>query len=131
MNNDIFFAQESPYHPGMYVIGINGDNFYMESTKGSFNVICARLLGLHYANYCRFCRDVLGATIIGKSSRYPTVYFPKGENLSVLIRLLNARANLIRFNRTHPDYDQHSQIVAEYNEKLREARKNVRRQQNS
>lgn len=125
MDNDVFFAEETPYYPGKYVIKVNGDKFYMDSTTGSFNVICARLMGLHYADYCRFCRDVLGATIVGKNSRYPAVYFPKGENLSVLVRLLNTRANFVRFNREHPDFDEHAQVVIKYREKMREARKNV------
>ena len=38
----------------------------LKSTKGSFAVLGARLMGLSWPDYLRMCRDVFGAEIIGK-----------------------------------------------------------------
>ena len=125
MTKTVFTYDESPYHPGYYTIMINHDAFYLFSTKGSFNIICARLLNMSYASYRRFCRDILGATIIGKGTKYPVPYFKKGENLFPLVKLLNARANLVIFEREHPDYSIHEEAVKSYMNKIKETTKNV------
>ena len=90
-----FIRDESPYYPGKYVIRPIHDNFHLGSTKGSFNVICARLFGLSYADYLRMCRDCFGAEIIGKGSMYPIAVFRSSKQLDDLISSLNERANLI------------------------------------
>ena len=125
MIKTIFTYEESPYHPGYYTIMVNHDAFYLFSTEGSFNIICSRLLNMSYANYLRFCRDILGATLIGKGSMYIVPYFKKGENLFALVKLLNARANLVIFEREHPDYIIHEKEVESYMNKIKETTKNV------
>jgi hypothetical protein len=74
--------------------------------------------------YCRFCRDVLGAEIVGKGSTYPVVYFKKNQDVLMFVRLLNTRANLVLWEKEHPQWREHQQELAEYKEK-REALKNV------
>lgn len=122
MTKKIFSYEESPYHPGYFVIRPNQDLFHLDSTEGSFSIICARLMNLSYADYLRFCRDILGATIIGKNSKYPVAYFKEGENLRQFVKLLNGRANVVLFEREHPDYEEHKKFVEDYESKLREGR---------
>lgn len=106
-----FEIEESPYNPGKYMIVPVHENFFLKSTKGSYNVICARLMGLSYAQWLRFCRDCCGAEIVGKNHQYPIPYFTKGDRVQALCRLLNSRANLILFNREHPDWEKHASYV--------------------
>ena len=38
-----FIREESACHPGKYIIRPVYENFHLNSTDGSFNIICARL----------------------------------------------------------------------------------------
>jgi hypothetical protein len=98
-----FEYEASPYQTGKYVIRPIYDNFHLDSTNGSFNVICARLFGISYADYLRMCRDKYKAEIIGKGSLYPVAYFNLSQELFALIDQLNARANLVLWERENPD----------------------------
>ena len=111
----IFYRDESATQPGKYMIRADLDNFYLKSTTGSFNIIGARLMGLTYAQYLRMCRDVYGAEIIGKGSLYPYPVFKLSQGLTDLIEELNARANLVLWEREHPDFEEHLEIVKEKN----------------
>ena len=115
-----FVREESNCHPGKYIIRPVYENFYLNSTEGSFNIICARLLGISYANFLRLCRDEFGAEIIGKDSMYPVAYFNRSKELDALIDNLNARANLIIWEREHPNYKQHEEYVKEKNPRFYE-----------
>jgi hypothetical protein len=112
-----FKVEESPYNPGKLCITPVHDNFFLKHTKGSFNVICARLMNLSYAQYLRFCRDLCGGEIIGKGSKYPVVYFPHGERVQALCRLLNSRANLVLWCRDNPNWRQHQDELKEWEAK--------------
>ena len=62
-----FYLEESPCNKGKYMICLSHNEFpFEDGTKGSYNVIVARFLGLSYAQYLRFARDILGAELIGK-----------------------------------------------------------------
>lgn len=111
---------ESASYPGKYLISPVHDNFYLKTTEGSFNVICARLFNLSYAQYLRMCRDCFGAEIVGKGNKYPVAYFKRNEGLKALIDLLNARANFVLWEREHPDYEEHEEYVKEKNPKYYE-----------
>ena len=111
----IFYRDECPDHPGKYIIRAYLDKFHLEHTEGSFNIIQARLFGLTYPNYLRMCRDVFGAEIIGKNSNYPVAYFKLSQGLNDLIDQLNARANLVLWEREHPDFEAHAEYVKEKN----------------
>ena len=110
-----FEREESVNYPEKYIIRPIHDNFHLDYTEGSFNIICARLMGLSYADYLRMCRDCFGAEIIGKGSLYPVAYFKFSKQLNDLIDGLNARANIVLWEREHPDFEKHSEYVKEHN----------------
>jgi hypothetical protein len=111
----VFFRDESASQPGKYMIRADLEKFHLNSTDGTFNVIGARLMGLTYADYLRMCRDVYGAEIIGKGSMYPYPVFKLSQGLVDLIEELNARANLVLWEREHPDFEAHAAYVKEKN----------------
>lgn len=111
---ECFKIEESPYNPGKWLIVPVHENFLLKHTTGSFNIICARLMNLSYAQYLRFCRDMVGATIIGKGHKYPVAHFERGERLQAFVRLLNSRANAILWERDNPDWEEHQRKLAEY-----------------
>lgn len=116
----IFSREESASYPGKYVIRVDLDKFHLDYTEGSYNIICARLMGLTYAQYLRMCRDCFGAEIIGKGSMYPVAYFKFSEKLVDLVESLNARANLVLWEREHPDFKEHAVYVKEKNPRFYE-----------
>lgn len=116
----VFSREESVSYPGKYIIRVDLDKFHLDYTEGSYNVICARLMGLTYAQYLRMCRDCFGAEIIGKGSNYPIAYFKLSEKLVDLIEQLNARANLVLWEREHPDFEEHAALVKEKNPRFYE-----------
>ena len=111
----VFYRDECPNQPGKYMIRADLDKFHLEHTEGSFNIIGARLMGLTYAQYLRMCRDEFGAEIIGKGDLYPVAYFKHSQGLNDLIDQLNARANLVLWEREHPDFEEHAEYVKEKN----------------
>ena len=110
-----FEREESASYPGKYIIRPIHDNFHLDYTEGSFNLICARLFGLSYPQFLRMCRDCFGAEIIGKGSMYPVAYFKFSKQLNDLIDGLNARANIVLWEREHPDFEEHAEYVKEHN----------------
>jgi hypothetical protein len=110
-----FMRDECASQPGKYIVRPIHENFFLESTEGSYNIIGARLMGLTYAQYLRMCRDIYGAEIIGKSCLYPYPVFKFSKGLEDLIEQLNARANLVLWEREHPDFEEHAEYVKEKN----------------
>ena len=115
-----FEREESASYPGKYIIRPIHDNFHLDYTEGSFNLICARLFGLSYPQFLRMCRDCFGAEIIGKGSMYPVAYFKRSTELDALIEFLNVQASLVLWEREHPDFDGHAQYVKEKNPRFYE-----------
>ena len=111
----VFYRDESASHPGKYMIRQNLELFHLDYTEGSYNVIGARLMGLTYAQYLRMCRDIYGAEIVGKGEKYPYPIFKFSKGLEDLIDQLNARANLVLWEREHPDFEEHAALVKEEN----------------
>lgn len=111
----VFYRDESASYPGKWMIRADLEKFHLDFTEGSFNIIEARLMNLSYANYLRMCRDCFGAEIIGKNSVYPVAYFKRSKELDALIDNLNARANLVLWEREHPDFEEHAALVKEKN----------------
>lgn len=111
----VFYRDESATYPGKYMIRADLDKFHLNYTEGSYNIIGARLMGLTYANYLRMCRDIYGAEIVGKGCNYPYPIFKLSKGLENLIDELNARANLVLWEREHPDFEEHAQYVKEKN----------------
>lgn len=111
----VFYRDESASYPGKYMIRADLDKFYLNYTEGSYNIIGARLMGLTYAQYLRMCRDIYGAEVVGKGETYPFPIFKLSEKLEDLIAQLNIRANLVLWEREHPDFEEHAQYVKEKN----------------
>ena len=86
MSKSYFICEETPYHPGKYIVRPVHCNLPLTYTEGSYNLLAARLMNLGYADYLRMCRDVYGAEIIGKNELYPVAYFSnsKKANKSVI-----------------------------------------------
>lgn len=99
VKKECFGYDESPYNPGKYVIEIKHENLPLKGTRGSYNILCARLMNLSYPQYLRMCRDQFGAEIVGKGHLYPVAYFKKDKLLFQFVKLLNARANLALLDR--------------------------------
>ena len=116
---ECFRIEEAPYNPGKWIIVPVHENFLLKSTTGSFNIIGARLLNLSYAQYLRFCRDMVGGELSGKGHKYPVVYFQRGERLQAFVRLLNSTANLVLWEREHPDWEQHQAKLTEFQKRVK------------
>lgn len=106
-----FQREESASYPGKFLLKPIHENFHLDYTEGSFNVICARVMGLTYAQYLRMCRDKYGAEIIGKGSKFPVAYFTLSQKSNELLEELNVRAKFIIWEREHPDFEEHEQSV--------------------
>lgn len=109
---EYFYLDQSSVE-GKYLIRINFDLMPKMYTCGSYNLLAARVLGLSYANYLRFCRDVLGAELIGKYSAYPLAHLPNNLKTKQFIRMLNSRMGLIMWEREHPNWREHQQFLEE------------------
>lgn len=98
-----FYLEESPYLPTYCMLYSNIDKMpFPNGTKGSYNLLPARVLGLDYADFLRFARDVLNAKIMGKNERYPRAYFRKTPEVLQMVKLLNKRMELIMILRAKP-----------------------------
>lgn len=103
MNDQFFFLDESPIYKGKYIIRFNVDlKYFPTGTTGSYNIFMARLLNLEYAEFLRYCRDKLGAEIIGKGNRYLVPYFTNTPEVQLLVRLLNVRMKYIINEKNFP-----------------------------
>lgn len=93
MSKVYFTYEETPYHPGKYMVRPVHCNLPLTYTEGSYNILAARLMNLGYADYLRMCRDLYGAEIIGKNCMYPVAYFNgETDSLKDLVKILNKRA---------------------------------------
>jgi hypothetical protein len=122
---EYFTLEESASRPGRYILRINFDKLPPMSTEGSYNILPARLLNLTYAQYLRFCRDIVGGEIGGKNSIYPVAYFTKSMTTNAFVRLLNGRMNLIMWEREHPDWREHQEYL-EMKDKERQMRREAK-----
>lgn len=91
-----FYLDETPLYKGKYIIYLNHDLFlFPHGTNGSYGVFASRVLGLSYTDYLRYCRDRLGAELIGKNRHYIVVYFDYTPEAKALVKLLNKRMEYI------------------------------------
>lgn len=86
-----FKIDESPVHPGKFLIRPDFDKLPLHGTSGSYNVLMARIMGVSFADYLRLCRDEYGAEVTGKNSMYPVPYFTKDSGVKELIKELDKR----------------------------------------
>lgn len=102
-----FNLEESPYMPTYSVIEVNHEAFksaFPNGIDGSYILLPSRLLNLSYADYLRFCRDILGAFVVGKGHKYPVAYFRATPEVQQFLKLLNKSAESAMFEHDHP-YD--------------------------
>ena len=100
MSKTYFICEETPYHPGKYMVQPVHENLPLTYTEGSYNLLAARLMNLTYANYLRMCRDLYGAEIVGKNCMYPIAYFNgETEQMKELVKMLNKRAESVLKNK--------------------------------
>lgn len=90
----IYYLDESPYHPGKYMIYMHHNFLPKHVMRGSYHILDARLMMLSYAKYLRLCRDVYGAELFGKNS-FVVPYFSDKKKAQPLINELNKRINEI------------------------------------
>ena len=90
--NKFFYVDETPYFPGKFVIRLYHEKFGFSQFKGSCNCVPAKLMMLSYANYLRLCRDIYGAELQGKNTKYPIALFKDKKNAEALAKELNCRA---------------------------------------
>ena len=107
----ILKLEASASHLNKYIITIDHDAFNLKNTSGSFNVICARLMNLSYAQWLRFCRDIGDAELVGKDTLYPVPYFTLTKKSYELVDLVNSRANMVLWEREHPDWREHQKYM--------------------
>ena len=79
-------------HTKHYVIKPNFDLLPIELVEnmGSMYILQARLMGFDWPTFLRFCRDYLGADLVGKGHLYPAIYFDNTDKVRSYVRLLNA-----------------------------------------
>lgn len=118
----VFYMDESAINPGLWMIRVHVDLLPFSTTIGSLNVLPARLLNLTYAQYLRFCRDILFADVRGKNKLYPVPYFKRDALLDQFIKLLNARTEFVLWEDDHPDYEEHLKALEDF-KKMRNLRK--------
>lgn len=105
MNKDFFYIEKCDTFKQKYLIKVNREKLlFPNGTDGSYNVFIGRVLGLPYMDYLRYCRDRLGADIIGKTARYPTPYFDNTKELRQLVKLLNKRMEFVMNEHDFPYY---------------------------
>ncbi len=95
MNQYKYFEVHDCADPNKYIVGPNEDNLPSLYTKGSRNVFGARVMGINYADYCRICRDVFGATLVGKGTKYIIPYFHDLNAAKKFARYMSARMEKI------------------------------------
>ena len=70
-----YFSVVESAEADKYMVLPNEDNLPSLYTSGSRHVFGARVMNTSYADYCRICRDVFGAKLVGKNSKYVIPYF--------------------------------------------------------
>ena len=93
----VFYLDTTPFYKNKYLIRVNPEamNFPSGAT-GSLNVFTARVAGLSYPDYLRYCRDKLGAEIVGKNGYYLITYFSNDKKVQDFVKFLNQRIEVIK-----------------------------------
>lgn len=91
---NFFEVEKSPYNE-KYIIRPIHDNLPLGTVYGSCNVIAARIMNLSWPQYLIMCRELYGATLIGKNTKYPVALFETEEKAQKLCSILNKRTSTI------------------------------------
>lgn len=98
-NIKYFDIYESMNFPGRYMICLDVKLLPEAKTVASYQVLMARLMGLSYPDFCRYCRDALGARLSGKGAHYLSISFQKNEQTINFLNELNRRIGVIKGER--------------------------------
>ena len=93
-----FSIEQSPCHEGKYYIDFDCekcDKVKIGVKGGSYAVFASRLFGLTYKDYLKMCRDIYGAELFGKGTRYVIALWSNREQGLKLVKELNKRLNYI------------------------------------
>lgn len=97
-----YWLDYTPFEKNMASLRLDIEKLpFPNGTKGSYNILAARLLNLSYAQYLRYCRDELGAKIVGKQG-YSYPYFYDNDTTQQFVKLLNARLTYIMKEQEDP-----------------------------
>lgn len=91
---NFFYLEETPLNPGKYTIRLDFSLLPIWTTS-SYNVLMARVMGLPWSEFLRYCRDVVGADVWGKGQLYPVPYFANTPETRKLVITLNERLSEI------------------------------------
>lgn len=92
MAEKYYYLEQSPSYKDKYIISLNHEKFlFPNGTYGSYGVFAARIMNLSYAQFLRYCRDMLGADLVGKNHKYVVPYFDDTKEVQQFVKLLNAR----------------------------------------
>lgn len=111
---EFFKLEPCPGEFHNYSLRMNFEELGEICTVGSYNILGARLMNMSWPDYLRFCRDALGAEIIGKNSLYPAIKFHKNPLTYEFVRMLNLQMNLVVWMRQHPDWREHQELLKQY-----------------
>ena len=113
----IFSLVEREGEPNRFTLSIDSElceEFYLRGlSEGSYLILYARLMNMSYATWLRFCRDILGAELIGKNSLYVYPVFKKTSEVLQFIDMLNAQINLVKWEKENPDWKEHQEYLEE------------------
>ena len=109
-----FYLDKSQSNPHMFLIRVDVAAIPFKYTLGSLSVLPARIMNLSYAQYLRFCRDIVLGEIRGKGNLYPVPYFKQNKLTNQFVKLLNKRAEYIIWEKDNPDFDEHMQALIEF-----------------
>lgn len=88
----MFIVQESIAMDSKYMIGVTTDIMkHFEKITFHPSLLAARLYGLSYEEYLRYLRDVQGAMLVGKKTKWVTAYFHDKEKCKSVTEELNRR----------------------------------------
>lgn len=77
-----FIVDKSNSYPSHYSVNITKKVHDIINTKvrGSYLILFARLFGLEYHSFCRYVRDIYGATLHGRQEGYITFTFEQKQD---------------------------------------------------
>lgn len=91
-----FYLEKTSGFRGKYVIRPNLEKFLLPNgLKGNTAVLPARVLNLSYAQYLRYCRDRLGAELVGRFAHSIIPLFEYTNEVALLLKLLNKRMEFV------------------------------------
>lgn len=96
-----FYLDDIPRYPGSKVIRVKHESWPPMKTDGSYTILPCRMIGLSYADYLRYCRDVLSAKVVSHGGVYCIVLFEETKEVKEFVADLNRRADYVIHHRSN------------------------------